>query len=310
MVVLECGMGGRDDATNVVDNVLCNVIVPIGMDHMGYLGNTIEEIADVKAGIIKNEAAVCVGRQPQSVIDVIAGVCEKKNAPMSVIDEAAICASRELVTAEDGAPEIEFDYKDLKDLRIRLMGRYQLVNAALAIEVARAVDGAWSLVGEHKGEKFVVDEAAIRAGLERASWPGRFETIHKDPVIIIDGAHNPHGIEQLKNSLEYYYPGKKLIGIMGVLADKAFDEECAMVAPLFDKMFTITPPNNPRALAGDKLAKVYEKCGLPARSCESIEEAVKLAAEAAGDDNTVIIFGSLSYIGEAAIAAKKLIRDR
>lgn len=294
IVVLECGMGGRDDATNIVETVVCNVLAPIGMDHMGFLGNTIEEIADVKSGIIRNNAPVCVGRQPDSVLEVIRKACEPFQAPMSVIDESRIHAYDELDFAEDGAPMIHFDYKEMKDLRIRLVGRYQLVNAALAIETAMALDR----------HGMPVSEAQIRAGLLKAVWPGRFDTIAQNPRIVLDGAHNPHGVAQLKESVEYYFGDKKVYGIMGVLADKAYDEECEMMAPLFEKFFTITPPNNPRALAADKLAEVLRKYHDDVTAFETIEEAVAAARAVAQPEDIIMIFGSLSYIGEASRAVK------
>ena len=130
------------------------------------------------------------------------------------------------------------------------------------------------------------------------------------PQVIVDGAHNPHGMKQLKESLEYYFEGKRIVGIMGVLADKAYDEECEMIAPLFSRMFTITPPENPRALEAEKLAKVLETCHADVTACESIQAAVDAALDTAAPEDVVVIFGSLSYIGEASRIVRRAVSDR
>lgn len=300
VVVLECGMGGRDDATNVVENVLCNVLTPIGMDHTGFLGDTLEEITEVKAGIIKNRAPVCVGRQQKRARLVIEKVCGRMGCPLIMTDDTRLHVYDEMEYAEDGAPMIHFDYKYLTDMRIRLIGRYQVDNACLAIEAAKALDD-WGLD---------ISTEQIREGLAKTTWPGRFDTISMNPRIIVDGAHNPHGMRQLKESLEYYFPGNHLIGIMGVLADKAYDEECEMMAPLFDRMFTITPPSNPRALEAEKLAEVMGTFHNDVTACESIEAAVDAALKTANKDDSIIIFGSLSYIGEACRIVKKAVSGK
>lgn len=294
VVVLECGMGGRDDATNVIDNILCNVLTPIGLDHMGFLGNTLEEITEVKAGIIKNHAPVCIGKQQPGSRHVIEEVCSRMGCPLHSVDDSQLHIYEKMDDTEDGIPMIHFDYKCFADLRIRLIGRYQVDNACLAIEAVSAMNGnGLNVSPEH-----------IREGLAKAEWHGRFETISMNPQVIVDGAHNPHGMIQLKKSLEYYFSGKRIFAIMGVLADKAYDEECEMMAPLFEKMFTITPPNNPRALEAEKLAQVLSVYHQDVAACESIEEAVKAAYQEAGNEDIIAIFGSLSYIGEACRIVK------
>ncbi|MDY2628274.1 MAG: folylpolyglutamate synthase/dihydrofolate synthase family protein [Lachnospiraceae bacterium] len=299
-VVLECGMGGRDDATNVIENILCNVLTPIGMDHMGFLGDTLEEITEVKAGIIKNRAPVCMGRQQKRARLVIEKICGRMGCPLIQTDDSRLRVYDELEFAQDGAPMIRFDYKYLTDLRIRLIGRYQVDNACLAIEAAKVMDD-WGLniTTEH-----------IREGLAKTVWPGRFDTISVKPRILVDGAHNPHGMKQLKESLEYYFRDKRIVGIMGVLADKAYDEECEMMAPLFDRMFTITPPENPRALEAGKLAGVLKNYHADVTACESIAAAVDAALKDAGEDDVIVIFGSLSYIGEACRIVKKAVSEK
>lgn len=300
VVVLECGMGGATDATNVVDTVICNILTPIGLDHTGFLGNTLAEIATVKAGIIKNDAPVCIGRQEPESREVILAACEKTGAPLIQADLDGVQVYDELVYAEDGAPMIRFDYKDIKDICIRMIGRYQLQNVAVAIEAALALDrGDYNISAEQ-----------IKAGLAKATWAGRFDTVAQNPQVIMDGAHNPHGIEQLKNSLEYYFPNKRLIGIMGVLADKAFDEECEMIAPLFERFYTITPPENPRALTSDKLAATLSKFHEKVAACETIQEAVDAAYADADQDDIIVIFGSLSTMAACKKAVDTALANR
>lgn len=295
VVVLECGMGGRDDATNVIENILCNVLTPIGLDHMGFLGDTLEEITEVKAGIIKNRAPVCTGKQQKCARLVIEKVCGRMGCPLIQTDDTRLHVYEQMEYAQDGAPMIHFDYKDLKDLKIRLIGRYQVENACLAVETAKVLDdGGLTISTDH-----------IREGLAATVWHGRFDTIAMKPQIIVDGAHNPHGMKQLKESLEYYFAGKHMVGIMGVLADKAYDEECEMMAPLFDKMFTITPPDNPRALEAGKLAKVLDGYHSDVTACETIEEAVNSALKETKEEDIIVIFGSLSYIGEACRVVRR-----
>lgn len=300
VVVLECGMGGADDATNVVNNVLCNILTPIGFDHMGFLGNSLEEITAVKAGIIKNAAPVCVGKQQKRSFAVIEDACNKMGAPLITTDDSRLKVYDEMVFAEDGAPMIRFDYKYINDIRIRMIGRYQIQNACLAIEAAKALDD-WGLN---------VSVEHIKAGLAQATWSGRFETVAMEPQVIMDGAHNPHGVEQLKQSLEYYFSGKRMIGIMGVLADKAFDEECEMIAPLFEEFYTITPPENPRALTSDKLAETMKQFHNKVTACETIQEAVDAAYADANKEDVIIIFGSLSTMAACKKAVDTALAKR
>ena len=300
VVVLECGLGGRDDATNVVDRVLCNVLAPIGLDHMGILGSTLAEIATAKAGIIKSDAPVCVGRQEKEAMDVIRAACAKTKSPLYVVDASRRKVYRDVDASGKPRLQLRFDYREFSDLRVCLLGRYQADNACLAIEVVRALNQAG----------LSISEEALRKGLETAVWPGRFEVIGTDPLVILDGAHNPHGMRRLKESLEYYFSGKHLYGIMGVLADKAYGEECEMIAPLFEKFFTITPPNNPRALQAEKLAEDLKTYHSDVTACETIEEAVEGACRVARAEDVILIFGSLSYIGEACQAVKARKRER
>lgn len=214
VVLIEVGMGGREDATNVVSKSLVSVITPISIDHMKFLGNTLEEIAYQKSGIIKNNGLVVTAKQEDCVMQVIENECREKNARL---------------IKTDGATEYE----------ISLSGEYQLENAAVAQTVCRHIDG--------------VTENNIKDGLKNTVWHGRFEKICDKPEFIIDGAHNIDGAKRLKESIAKYYGNRKIVYITGVFADKAYKQIAEITASLAQKIYTITP-NNPRALTAEKYA--------------------------------------------------------
>lgn len=287
LVVLECGMGGLEDATNVITTEVCNVITPIGLDHTKFLGKTIEDIAKAKGGIIKNDMPVIMAVQNPKAEAVIMDICKKADAPLTVTDLTRLNVHEQMETCADGRPAIGFDYQYFKDMKIGLLGRYQLQNACLAIDVARTLDN-WG---------FTVSKEQIREGLESTVWKGRFETIAQNPQVIVDGAHNLHGVEQLKESVEYYFKDRRIVCIMGVLADKDFNEEVRCMAPLLDHIYTITPPDNPRALSAEKLAQCIAQYHSQVTACQSLKEAVDKAYKTANPEDIILIFGSLSYLG-------------
>ncbi|KIR01206.1 Dihydrofolate synthase / Folylpolyglutamate synthase [Lachnospiraceae bacterium TWA4] len=288
VVVLECGLGGRDDATNVLDTVVCNVITSIGLDHTKFLGDTLGKIAKVKAGIIRDDAPVVICAQGEEVIEVVREEANDHNALFIVTNPEEIHPHKEMELSCDNRPMMGFDYKDLKNLKVGLLGRYQLKNATVAIEVAKVLTT----------RGFKISKEQIKEGLEKTVWKGRFETIANHPQVVVDGAHNPHGVVQLKESVEYYFKNKKIFAIMGVLADKNFDKEAQMMAPFFEKVFTVTPPNNPRALQAEKLAQCVGQYHSDVTPCNSLKEAVESAYQYASEEDVILIFGSLSYLGE------------
>lgn len=219
VVLIEVGMGGREDATNVISKSLVSVITPISIDHMKFLGNTLEEIAYQKSGIIKNNGLVVTAKQEDCVMQVIENECREKNARL---------------IKTDGVTEYE----------ISLSGEYQLENAAVAQTVCRHIDG--------------VTENNIKDGLKNTVWHGRFEKICDKPEFIIDGAHNIDGAKRLKESIEKYYGNRKIVYITGVFADKAYKQIAEITAPLAQKIYTITP-NNPRALSAEKYANAISE---------------------------------------------------
>lgn len=281
VVVLECGMGGASDATNVVNNILCNVITSISLDHTNYLGNSLESITRIKAGIIKDNSPVCISNQEDSVINIIKEKCNNTLSRLTIVDTNEINIYDRLEYI-DNIPMIHFDYKDIKDIYIKMLGRYQIHNAALAIDVIKDCN-------------LNISDNDIKKGLINSVWPGRFEIISTNPLIIIDGAHNVGGIEKLKESLEYYYNDKNLIGIMGVFKDKDYPLECKLIGNTFNKMYTITPYNQ-RALDSDILCKELKKYNKNVKSKRTLRRAINSALKDITNDDVIVIFGSLSIM--------------
>ena len=237
IVVLEVGMGGRLDSTNVIDPPEVAVITAIGLDHMQYLGDTVEKIAAEKAGIIKRGSAAVVAAQQQSIIDVIAARCAQEEVPLTVADPAQLFS--DCRTTLDGE---RFCYRG-KEMLLSLIGVHQRQNAAAAVETAqRLAARGWKISPE-----------AIQKGLQSARWAGRFELMQREPVFIVDGGHNPQCIQALVKNIQDYLPGRPLTILTGVLADKDYNCMYRNVEPYAKEFITITP-GNPRALNAHDLS--------------------------------------------------------
>ena len=280
MAVIETGVGGRLDATNVIKSPLISVITSIDYDHLKILGKTLEEIAFEKAGIIKPERPLVSWPQSPQVKRVLEAACKEKSSGFIEADfeNLSIKETTEALTT--------FDYKEYKELEISLLGKHQAMNAALAAEAAITL----SSLG------FNVPEGALRRGLLTAKWPGRFEILHHSPEVIIDGAHNMHGLKTLKENLKLYYPGKKFIMITGVLADKDYRTMMNEMLPLALGFYTVTPDNH-RALPANELANYLRQFHNDVTACETAEDAVRNALKNARSQDVICAFGSLYYIG-------------
>ena len=281
--VIETGMGGREDATNVISGTKVCVLTSIDMDHMQYLGDTIEKIAYQKGGIIKDGSAVVLYDQNEKVNKVIKGICEEKNATLTLCDVRRAVDSAYF---DENSNRLIFTYKRFKRLTTGLLGAYQAANAAVAVETVLAL--------RKKGVN--ISARAIREGIKNTVICGRFEPIMQNPLFIIDGAHNPDAAAKLKQTVKMYFTNRKLVYIMGVLADKEFDKVAELMVPLADKVYTVTPDNK-RALDAVKLAKCVSAYCKDVKAEDTFKQAVDDAIEAAGKDGVVIAFGSLSYIG-------------
>ena len=393
--VIEAGMGGETDATNLIKRPALSILTAVSLDHAGFLGETVEEIAGVKAGIIKKDCPAVILGQEKSVEEVFLARCQKMRSPFILADEMAVCEIRTADT-ETGAPGLSFfwnskqnspsawveDFGDPGGNRLISLGEkfwdspkkgliagdekcgnpgeerviardrkiegpnegeeesfcFKTVAAGSPAAAAKRQENAeWKKIFLNLGGtyqagnalcvleslKFLRDkfpnltENAVLAGLEDVKWPGRFEKIASDPDFYIDGAHNEGAVNALRNTVDLYLPGRCILYIMGVLADKDYE---TMIRRMFvpgDRVFTVTP-ENPRALGAEQLAAILRNSGVDAVPCKSAAEAVKRARQEALDldspdkitgakkgvqgrsgeaGGTVILaFGSLSYL--------------
>ncbi len=283
LVVLETGMGGRTDATNVIKNTEAAVLSSISMDHMGFLGDTLALIAENKAGIIKPGCTVVTAKQKPEAAHAVAEQAKACGCSVRSVDPSRIANRKRGLFAQT------FDYKDYSQAEISLSGEYQFENAALALEVIDAL--------REKG--YEIPEAAVRAGLKKAVWTGRFTVVSKEPYFIVDGA------KRLRETIENYLPGRRLIYIMGVLADKEYDLVIQKTVPLAAQIVTVMTPDNDRALPAQDLARAVAKYNPHVRAADSIADAVEKAYELADKDDIILAFGSLSYLGELVRTVRK-----
>lgn len=292
IVLIETGMGGETDATNVEKEALCSVITSISLDHMQFLGNTVEDIAKVKAGIIKENSDVVVSNQGESIINVIESQAAVKNSKVVMANEPYNIKIDGYITS--------FDYVTANDkklsVKISMMGAYQLINACTAIETLEIL----------RSKGYDITDENIIEGMKNAKWPGRMEVVKEQPLIVIDGAHNPGAAVKLKESIEMYFTNKRIAFIMGVLADKDYSKEIKIVAGLAKKIFTITPDNK-RALNGKALALAVADSNKNVIFEPTLEEAVKEAEKLYRNNeiDMILAFGSLSYLGDL----KNIIND-
>lgn len=281
-VVLETGMGGLLDATNVVKTTVAEIMVSISLDHLGVLGNNLREIAQNKAGIIKPETVVITAEQEKEAMEVLTSVCQEKKCNLYIAEKKDI---RNIHYGYDGQT---FDYKQYQKLEISLAGSYQILNAALAVEALERI----KMLG------YKISEEQLRRGLKKATWKGRFTILQKNPVFVIDGAHNRDAAKVLRQSIDLYFADKKIFYIMGMFKDKEYEEVLRQTADRAEYIFTIETPNNVRALPAEELAQAAKKYNSNVEAADTIEEAVEKALAIADKEDVIIAFGSLSFLGQ------------
>ena len=292
IVVLEVGMGGEFDATNVIEAPEVAVITNIGLDHTDYLGNTLEEIARTKAGIFKEGGNAVVYRGTDGVEAIFEEVCRKKKVSLKKADFAGLHLRSHSLEGQ------VFDCGARKNLYLPLLGDHQLHNAAVVLGIADTLI--------EKG--YAITEQNIYDGMQDVSWPGRFDIVNRDPLFIIDGGHNPQCLEALVKNIQDYLPGKKIIALTGVLADKDYGDMYRPVMPLVEQFVCITP-DNPRRLPAEDLAKYLQERGATATACDTTTDGVKTAMALSGKDGVVLCFGSLYSIGAIHDALKEVLSD-
>lgn len=289
IVVLEVGMGGAWDATNVIETPEVAVITNIGLDHTDVLGSTLEEIAATKAGIFKDNGHAVIYRGIPSVEKVFEDICAERNVQLKKADFDSLNLIRH------GLEGQTFDCGNRKALQLPLLGVHQLKNAAVVLSIMDTLlEKGWKITEDH-----------IREGLRVARWPGRFDIVGRDPLFIIDGGHNPQCIDALVVNIRDYLKDKKVIALTGVLADKDYADMYKPVMTYVQEFVCVTPPN-PRKLEAAELANHLMSVGAKATACDSIEEGVRKARQLAGDSGVVLCFGSLYTIGSIKEALDQL----
>ena len=292
IVVLEVGLGGELDSTNVIDTPEVAVITAIGLDHTALLGNTLPEVASAKAGIIKAGGLVCAYPADDDVTAVFENKCREVGASLTMTDMGNLNVK---AVELDGCT---FDFGGLKDVFVPLAGSYQPWNASVAITACRLLAS--------RGWK-ITDEDIVQ-GLAKVKWPGRFEVLMKHPVFVLDGAHNPHGIKATVASLKEHFGDRKLTFVMGVMADKDVSHMVEMITPLADRVYTARPENY-RAMDPMDLARQFQLRGAMALPCPSIQRAVDEAIAHEGPDGVVVALGSLYFSSDIRQAAMKHAKD-
>lgn len=280
IVVLEVGMGGAFDATNVIETPEVAVITNIGLDHTEVLGDTLEKIAETKAGIFKDNGHAVIYRGKPSVEAVFEHVCAQKNTVLTKADFDSLNLTKHTLDGQ------VFDCGDRKDLVLPLLGDHQLHNASVVL----------SVIDTLRKIGWKISEDNIREGLRDVRWPGRFDIVSRNPLFIIDGGHNPQCIEALVKNIDDYLKDRNVIAITGVLADKDYADMYVPVMPYVSQFVCITPPN-PRKLESSELAKYLRTKGANALACDTILDGVKTALDLAGNEGVVLCFGSLYSIG-------------
>ena len=288
IVALETGMGGLLDATNLITTTQIAVLTSISMDHMGFLGNTLQEIARNKAGIIKPGCHVVTTRQKPEAMTVVEGTARRFKVPVHVADK------EDALVEESSCFGQKFLYGD-EEYEISMAGVYQIENAVIALKVLEVL----------KELGYEISGDAIHKGMKETVWGGRFSILDKSPVFVIDGAHNPDAALKLEASIQEYFAGKTIYYIMGMFKDKDYDRVAQITAPYAKEIMTIATPKNERALPAEELAKTVRKYNSHVTSMQSLQDAVDVAYKKAKPEDVIIAFGSLSFLGEISELVKK-----
>lgn len=288
MVVLETGMGGTLDATNIIKNPLLCVLTSISMDHMQYLGDTPGRIAENKCGIIKEGCTVVSAVQSEEAERVVKEVSAKRNARLVLADAST---AEYISIGKKGSPSLEKQAFLFEGERyeISLLGKYQIENAVIAVKTLQELRAM--------GYERITDDT-IKKGLFATQWKGRFSVIAKKPYFVVDGAHNVAAAKKLVQSMQFYFTNRKIVYIMGMFRDKEYDKVIQITAPLASQIITVATPGNPRALPAVELACAVREVNPNVTSADSLEEAVEMSYLFADKESVIIGFGSLSFLGE------------
>ncbi len=283
-VILEVGLGGRFDSTNIIKESICSVITTIDFDHVNELGDTLAKIAYQKAGIIKENGLVISYSQEDEVVEVLKDVSKDMNAELIFTTKAI-----EIIEENDYGSKFNYKFRDhdLENLEITMLGEYQIYNASLAITTL--------LVMRDKG-LIEINDKEIYRGILNTKWKGRLEVLKRDPIFLIDGAHNLQGIENLSKALELFKYRKLILGV-SILKDKDVDNMLKSLIPLADTVIA-TEVYMPRKLSAEDLGKKIEKYNKEVIVEKNVKKAILKAIDIAHKDDMIVFGGSLYLIGE------------
>ncbi len=283
IAIIETGLGGRLDCTNIIEKPLLSAITSIGYDHMQFLGNTIEDIAWQKAGIIKKDCPVVMYGNSEKVNNVIHKEAEEKNAPIySLGNEYKL----DLVSAKPQQTifDIECPFFKYKGLAIHLMGTFQVYNACTVLLCVEAL----------RKQGYKITDGSVYNGLKAARWPGRMEVVSEKPTVILDGCHNTDAIHRFCESIKEYFPDKRHIFVVGISDDKEYSQMLGELSSVAGAIILTQPPNH-RFIACEKMAEhVTTQCYIK----EDYQEAIQFALDLISNDDIISIIGSLYLIGE------------
>lgn len=277
IAVIECGMGGDTDSTNVISSPLLSVITNIAIDHTAFLGSTIQEIASHKAGIIKSQRPVLYGGNNTDALGVISSTAQKLNSALTVTNHGRISNFSSDIYG------ISLDFDGFGNVRTSMSGTYQqynIANVLTAVEILR-------------NEGLNIPDNAVKSGLLSAHIHGRFELVSENPIIIFDGSHNPDGIKQTADSIKKYFGDTKVVLLIGVMADKDYELYPKMLGKYIDRVYTVKP-DNPRALDSTTLLLSFLKYGILGATCDDLDKGIIHAVDYATENNIPLIaLGSL-----------------
>ncbi len=288
IIVLEVGMGGRLDSTNVIKDPVLSVITGVSLDHTAILGDTVEKIAEEKAGIIKPSCPVLYGDKDEgSVAKIIKKKAIENGSPIYFCDKSEIIVEKADL---DGSVITLGSHKSVK---IPLLGLYQTENAARVLKIIDILRDCG----------FDISDKALRNGLQNVRWQARFEKLCASPLVLYDGSHNPEGIDAAVKTLSYYFGNEKINILTGVMSDKDYSEMAKKLAPFADNVYTVTP-NTPRSLSSKELSEIYRIYGANAIDCGTVENGYKTAFEDSKKHNKALVcLGSLYMYSEVCDAA-------
>lgn len=284
ILILEVGLGGKYDATNIIPNPLLSLIMSISIDHTDFLGDSIEKIAAEKAGIIKKNCPVVLYSQDKIVYNIMWTTAQEWNAPFYCPENAEVHISSQ--TLEGTVFSVKTDLLDMKDLELPLLGSYQIGNCITVLEACAVL----------RERGISLSDEAIRTGLKNAHWAGRMEICGNDPLVLLDGAHNADGILQLANSIKTYFNEKKVTLILGVLGDKEYNKMAELILPHADAVI-LTEPHSERKLDVFSLARSISDHEGTIYTEKEIEAAFEKALSITPAEGIILCCGSLYMIG-------------